>query len=120
MCEKKDGGTLDGATLRAERDALQLKLTSAQQQLEHLVKLRQFANNLLNIAFEGGNADGAHIQDLGVSLGLLKTESRAERCGDSCNCAEFGFPAECFRKTVALAGTEDIQIPDLRVGRLAG
>jgi hypothetical protein len=104
MSALMDAGGSDGTTPGAERDSLQRNLTSAQQ-LEHLVKLRQFANELINIAFEGGNADGAHIQELGVNLGLLKAETRSERCGDSCSCAEYGFPAQCFRRTAALSGS---------------
>jgi hypothetical protein len=69
---------------------------AAEAQLEGL---RAFADELVNIALEGANADGDHIQDLAVKHGLLTPEQRTERCGDACSCAEYSdFPVECFRK----------------------
>ena len=67
------------------------------------VNLRNFANSMIDIALEGGNADGAQIQELAVEHGLLKPEQRTERCGDTCSCAEYAdFPVECFRKVKEL------------------
>jgi hypothetical protein len=67
------------------------------------VSLRNFANSMIDIALEGGNADGAQIQELAVEHGLLKPEQRTERCGDTCSCAEYSdFPVECFRKVKEL------------------
>lgn len=61
--------------------------------------LRNFANAMIDIALEGCDADGAQIQELAVEHGLLKPESRTERCSDTCSCAEYAdFPVECFRK----------------------
>lgn len=68
-----------------------------------VVNLRNFANSMIDIALEGGNADGIRIQELAVEHGLLKPEQRTERCGDACSCAEYAdFPVECFRKVKAL------------------
>lgn len=62
-----------------------------------------FADALVNIALEGSDADGAHIQELAVKHGLLTPEQRTERCGEACSCAEYAdFPVECFRKVAIL------------------
>lgn len=67
------------------------------------IGMRDFANAMIDIALEGGNADGAHIQALAVEHGLLKPEQRTERCGESCSCAAFAdWPVECFRKVKEL------------------
>lgn len=102
--EDYDLAVSESAARREERDALQLQLNNAQEQLAHLDSLRQFANSLIEVAFEGGNADGGQIQEFGVTHGLLKAEERTSRCNEACACAEYGFPAECFRKTLALTG----------------
>lgn len=65
--------------------------------------LCNFANAMIDIALEGADADGGHIQELAVKHGLLMPEQRTERCGDSCQCAEYAdFPVECFRKVKEL------------------
>lgn len=60
-----------------------------------------FANQLLSIAREGGDADGADIQEYGVKFGLLEMIEVTEPCRDEgCLCGELGeFPTDCFRKT---------------------
>jgi len=65
--------------------------------------LLAFANELISAALQGGDVSGADIQELAVTHGLLKLEHRDEACGEFCACAEHGFPAECYRKTFALA-----------------
>lgn len=68
-----------------------------------VVNLRNFANAMIDIALEGCDADGGHIQELAIKHGLLKPEQRTERCGDTCSCAEYAdFPVECFRKVKEL------------------
>lgn len=68
-----------------------------------VVNLRDFANAMIDIALEGGNADGIQIQELAVEHGLLKPEQRTERCSDTCSCAEYAdFPVECLRKVKEL------------------
>lgn len=65
--------------------------------------LRNFANAMIDIALEGCDADGGHIQELAIKHGLLKPEQRTERCSDACSCAEYAdFPVECFRKVKEL------------------
>lgn len=61
--------------------------------------LKAFANEMIGAAFEGGSFDGGDIQAFGVKHGLLQVEQRAEECGEVCACREYGFPAECYRKT---------------------
>ena len=65
--------------------------------------LVSFALELIDGAGEGGSFDGGDIQDAGVRHGLLVVEQRDESCGEHCDCAEYGFPAECYRLTPALA-----------------
>lgn len=102
--EDYDAAVLEGTGYREERDNLQLQLTAAREQLAHLKNLRGFANSMIGICFEGGNADGAQIQEYGVNHGLLKPETRSDRCEGVCACVEYGFPTECFRRTPALTG----------------
>ena len=65
--------------------------------------LAAFALELIDGAWKGGSFDGGDIQDAGVRHGLLVVEQREESCGEHCDCAEYGFPAECYRLTPALA-----------------
>lgn len=68
-----------------------------------VLNIRNFANAMIDIALEGADADGGHIQELAIKHGLLKPEQRTERCGDTCSCAEYAdFPVECFRKVKEL------------------
>lgn len=105
--EDFDAAVLVGTGYREERDSLQRQLAAATEQLAHLKNLREFANSMIGICFEGGNADGGQIQEYGVSHGLLKPETRSERCEGVCACAEYGFPTECFRRTPALTGEKE-------------
>lgn len=69
-----------------------------------------FAVEILRGALEGGSFDGGDIQEMGVKYGLLFPEQRTEPCCESgCNCAEFGFPAECFRIARALLSTSQAE-----------
>lgn len=67
--------------------------------------LKAFANEMINASFEGGSFDGGDIQDIAAKHGLLRIESRNEECGEVCACREYGFPAECYRKTDLIANT---------------
>lgn len=69
------------------------------------VAVVKFANELIDGAFEGGNFGGDDIQDIAVKHGLLSIETRDEPCGEFCACKEYGFPAECHRKTACLDAT---------------
>lgn len=62
-------------------------------------QLRAFAIEMINASFEGGSFDGGDIQDIAVKHGLLRIERREDECGEACACREYGFPAECYRKT---------------------
>lgn len=66
--------------------------------------LRQFANEIISDTLAGASFDGGDIQEMAIQYGLLQSEQRNEPCGDVCNCSEFGFPVECFRKTKLLLG----------------
>lgn len=91
---------------RAEQvyDALATKL--AEQDA-----LRRFANEIISASYEGGSFEGGDIQDMAVKHGLLRIESRAEECGEVCACREYGFPAECYRKTWILSASADPSVP---------
>lgn len=75
----------DYEALLAERDAL-----------------RAFGNEIVSAAFEGGSFDGGDIQDMATKHRLLRVEQRDDECGEHCACREYGFPAECYRKTELL------------------
>jgi hypothetical protein len=77
------------------------------QDLEkRLAALKTFAGELISASFEGGSFDGGDIQDIAVKHGLLRIEQRTEECGEVCACSEYGFPAECYRKTDLVLGGE--------------
>lgn len=66
-------------------------------------QLKAFAVEMINASFEGGSFDGGDIQDIAVKHGLLRIERRDDECGEACACREYGFPAECYRKTPVLS-----------------
>ncbi|EZI28917.1 hypothetical protein [Pseudomonas extremaustralis] len=75
-------------------------------------QLRAFAVDMINASFEGGSFDGGDIQDIAVKHGLLAIERREVECGEACACREYGFPAECYRKTPILgAVTDEVATP---------
>lgn len=63
-----------------------------------IAALRAFANDVIaeHVQFD------PNIQDLAEQHGLLAQVTVAESCGDNCECAEVGFPTECYRKTAIL------------------
>lgn len=71
--------------------------------------LVSFALELIDGAWKGGSFDGGDIQEAGVRHGLLVVEQRKESCGEHCDCAEYGFPSECYRLTPALAAHRKAQ-----------
>ncbi|WP_156358935.1 hypothetical protein [Pseudomonas sp. NBRC 111137] len=75
-------------------------------------QLKAFAVEMINASFEGGSFDGGDIQDIAVKHGLLRIEQREDECGESCACRDYGFPAECYRKTPILGGgTDEVATP---------
>jgi len=61
---------------------------------------RKFTDEMLEIAWGGGCADGAAIQETAIYHGLLKEVLAKEPCGERCGCAEVtDFPTMCYRKT---------------------
>lgn len=111
--------------LRAEVDKLQLKVGQSfwdKQDRDDTIDdlrgkmaerdaLRSFANEIISAAYEGGSFEGGDIQDMAVKHGLLRIESRAEECGEPCACREYGFPAECYRKTALLSAIAEPSAP---------
>jgi hypothetical protein len=49
-----------------------------------------------------GDVDGGWIQDRAAALGILVETPVTEACGEECQCAEFGFPSECYRYSAAV------------------
>ncbi|WP_434676181.1 hypothetical protein [Pseudomonas sp. D3-10] len=88
--------------LAAERreQALQQRLTVQDQQND---QLRSFASEMISACFEGGSFDGSDIQDIAVKHGVLRVETREDECGEGCACREYGFPADCYRRTELIA-----------------
>ena len=74
-------------------------------------QLKAFAIEMINASFEGGSFDGGDIQDIAVKHGLLRIEQREDECGEACACRDYGFPAECYRKTPILGGTDEVATP---------
>lgn len=74
--------------------------------LTRIDALKAFASELISASFEGGSFDGGDIQDIAVKHGLVQIEQRTEECGEVCACREYGFPAECYRKTDLVKGGE--------------
>lgn len=78
-------------------------IAAAQVQEEVRDQALQFADHIINGMFEGGDWDGASVQELAIKYGLLKQETMSEPCGDdgACQCAKNVpfFPAICYRKT---------------------
>jgi len=71
---------------------------------KHAGRALQFANHIINGAWEG-DWDGGAVQDLAVQYGLLKPTEMAEPCSGGCGCREHGadFPTTCYRKTYLAA-----------------
>jgi len=84
---------------------------SLRAQLAERDALRSFANEIIAAAYEGGSFEGGDIQDMAVKHGLLRIESRVAECGESCACREYGFPAECYRKTALLSASAEPSAP---------
>lgn len=91
------GAALYQAAARLEEQAEEIQRLQAEVEA-----LRQFVNEIISGTLAGGSFDGGDIQEMAVQHGLLRSEQRDEACGDVCNCSEFGFPCECFRKTALL------------------
>ena len=63
-----------------------------------MTPLEQFAIDVLNQSRESfADVDGGWIQDRATELGILVPVPVTEACGENCQCAEYGFPADCFR-----------------------
>jgi len=72
--------------------------------MSDLEKLRAFAQAVMQ-SWPTGDVDGGEVQDLAVKHGLLESfEATGPCCEDGCTCAEFDFPATCYRKTPLLTG----------------
>ena len=50
---------------------------------------------------DSSGIDGDVVQDLAVETGVLHEVAVSEPCGETCACAEWGFPMTCFRYTDA-------------------
>jgi cell division protein FtsB len=85
------------------------KLYAEPQPSQDVRALAAFALELIDGALEGGSFDGGDIQEAGVRHGLLVVEQREESCGEHCACVEYGFPAECYRLTPAIAAHRQTQ-----------
>ena len=76
-------------------------------------KLRDFAQDIMEMWPYGGSWDASDLQEIAVEHGLLKSEIRHVGCGnDECPCFceetctsdEFVAGVKCFRKTPLLTG----------------
>lgn len=87
--------------------AIRLKKRVEQLETER-DQLKAFAIEMINASFEGGSFDGGDIQDIAVRHGLLRIEQREDECGEGCACREYGFPAQCYRKTPILGAAQEL------------
>lgn len=62
-------------------------------------QFEKFTDELLTMAWEACDLNGADIQSIAVDTGLIEEVTVFESCGDGCICAEYVFPATCFKKT---------------------
>ena len=61
-------------------------------------QFKNFINELLSAALEGGEFDQEFIQNLAADNGLLEEVTATESCGADCLCKEYEFPVQCYRK----------------------
>lgn len=70
-----------------------------QEQQKVMRGLYQMSDAVIQASWDGGEYDGASIQEMAIEYGLLKEVSATESCGQNCSCVEHGFPIICYRKT---------------------
>jgi hypothetical protein len=70
--------------------------------------LRQFARDVLD-SDRRYSIDGADVESLAQKHGLLVDREVTEACGESCVCADYGFPQSCLRfgPIISNEGTPD-------------
>ncbi len=94
----------EAATLKRENaqllEAAERALTAGERLKRENATLRKFASDI--IENHHGSLDGADIEDIAVKHRLLELRKITESCSEECACAEFGFPADCYRKAGAL------------------
>lgn len=73
-----------------------------------LARLRAFARDVVDVAFDGCGLDGGEIQDMAEDHGLLVEKMMQEPCSaeeGACACAGLTeFPTGCYRPTPLLTG----------------
>lgn len=75
----------------------------ANQEVKSPDPITAFAFEVITGSYEGGLLDAYDIQEMAVKHGLLTIVETNEPCApDGCQCAEYGFPAECYRHTVVM------------------
>lgn len=82
-------------------DALRQQLADVSNERDGL---RAFANELVNASYEGGCFDACELQEIAEKHNLVRLVRADEYCGEACACAQYGFPAECYRKNQILCG----------------
>jgi hypothetical protein len=69
--------------------------------IAELEKHRKFSDAMLEISWNGQDADGPAIQEIAVECGLVEPVMMDHPCGDNCMCRDLvgdDFPVECCRK----------------------
>lgn len=65
---------------------------------ERFAQLEKFAMDVLK-SWPHGDLDGADLQRIAVENGMLIERTRAEQCGENCNCEAYAsFPLICYEK----------------------
>lgn len=93
------GARMESYAVKVIKAVAKLPFPAAQD----VAGLAAFANEMIDIAFEGGDADGGQIQEAAEKHGLLVKHERQSRCQEEfCNCAIYGFPADCYVRSEQL------------------
>ena len=66
---------------------------------DELTRLREFAGWVM--ASHTESIEGCDIERKAVELDLRDLVPVTESCGEGCNCADYGFPATCYRPRYA-------------------
>lgn len=69
-------------------------------------RLKGFARDVLHYFRESASMEAGDIQEMAIAAGLLIPIIANVRCGESCPCAEFGFPTQCNRLSSSLISTD--------------
>ena len=98
-----DLGRYDCAEAILHRESRRAAAQAAEQQDEQLASdlliLQRFMDSVFGEFPEHDDIDGALLQEIAESCGLLEKQTISAPCGETCQCADCGIdgPTECYR-----------------------